>query len=788
MRPTVILVFVVIVLSGSTGVADESTSTATNKASAFIDTHCVACHTADDKAGGLSLEQFSKSGYSGGRHWDTTVWEKITRRLRTRQMPPPDADRPTEEEYKNALIVFEGQLAAHAKQSPYAGKVDPIRRLNRTEYQNVIRDLLGVNIDAAEFLPADQEAHGFDNVTLGELPPLLLNRYIAAAEKIARIAVGGRERSPGGKTIRLPADRSQEDHVPGLPLGTRGGTVFEYQFTQTGEYEIQLRLMRDRDEKVEGLNGTYNLDVLIDRGRVHRFTVDPPKKKGNWAQDYTLVDAHLKKRIKVEAGPHQVGITFPRKSASLAEIHRQPFAASFNRHRHPRKAIALYEVSIVGPFDPQGPGDTPSRKLIYGEHLHGTQDEKAAEAILTRLVRRAYRRDVGEEDVAEPMKFFRDRFASDGFDAAMESAVASVLVNPHFLFRVEKQAQTGTVVDGVHSTVQISPQELASRLSFFLWSSLPDDELLDVAGQLGNPDVLAAQVKRMLADPRSDSLVDNFASQWLYLRNLESLKPDMRLFTDFDDNLRHALRQETALLFKDVVRKNRSVLDLISTDTTFLNERLAKHYGVPHVVGSHFRPVKVEPESHRGGILRHGSVLAVTSYATRTSPTLRGNWILENIIGTPPPPPPANVPALKEKSQAKNLTVRERLAEHRSNPACASCHNLMDPIGFALENFDAVGRWRVFEGGQPIDSSGALPDGQKIDSVTALEQGIIERPEVFVETLVTKLMTFGLGRGIEPADGPAIRKIVNEAAKADYAFSAIITEIVNSTPFRLRGN
>ena len=781
-----VLISTSIILSVGSVCAATAPVDSTSVANKFIDTHCVSCHSSADGAGGLSLENFDDTARKGKRVWDTAVWEKITRRLRTRQMPPPDADRPTEAEYKAVLSVFESQLDEYARAFPNPGAVDPIRRLNRSEYQNVIRDLLGVKIDAAELLPADQEAHGFDNVTLGELPPLLLNRYIVAAEKIARLAIGGRERSPGGETVRLPADRSQEDHVPGLPLGTRGGTIFEYQFAQTGEYEIQLRLMRDRDEKIEGLNDTYDMDVLIDRARVHRFRIEPPKQKTGWAKDYTLADSHLRKRFQVDAGPHKVGVTFPRKSASLSEIHRQPFEASFNRHRHPRKAIALYEVSIVGPFDPQGPGETPSRKLIYGEHLHGDQDEAAAEAILTRLVRRAYRRDVRAEDVAEPMRFFRSRFATDGFDAAMESAVASVLVNPHFLFRAEKQIDSAVLVDGIATARPISGFELASRLSFFLWSSLPDDELLDVAGRLNNPDVLVTQVQRMLADPRSDSLVDNFASQWLYLRNLDSLKPDMRLFTDFDDNLRQAMRQETALLFKDVVRNDRSVLDLISTDTTFLNERLARHYGIPHVVGSHFRPVRVDAASHRGGILRHGSVLAVTSYATRTSPTLRGNWILENIIGTPPPPPPANVPALKEKTQAKNLTVRERLAEHRSNPACASCHNLMDPIGFALENFDAVGRWRVFEGGQPIDSSGALPDGQKIDSVTALEQGIIKRPEVFVETLVSRLMTFGLGRGLESSDGPAVRSIVKEAAKADFAFSALITEIVKSTPFRLR--
>ena len=382
------------------------------------------------------------------------------------------------------------------------------------------------------------------------------------------------------------------------------------------------------------------------------------------------------------------------------------------------------------------------------------------------------------------MQFFNDRFAADGFDAGMESALAAVLVNPHFLFRVELQpdgAKAGSVY-------QVSDTELASRLSYFLWSSGPDDELLKLAAakQLHQPEVLRAQVNRMLADERSQSLVDNFVAQWLYLRNLDSFQPDMRLFTDFDDNLRMAFRKESELLFQQIIHEDRSVLDLISTDTTFLNERLARHYGIRGVVGSHFRPVKVAAETHRGGILRHGSVLAVTSYATRTAPTVRGNWILKNILGTPPPPPPPNIPALKEKSAQVNLTVRERLAEHRANPACASCHNLMDPVGFALENFDAVGRWRVFEDGQSIDSSGAMPDGTKISSVDDLEAGIIKRPEIFVGTLTEKLITFALGRGIEPSDGPAVRRIVAQSAKSNFQFSSIVAGIVQSTPFQNR--
>ena len=746
--------------------------------------YCRDCHSGAEPEAGFLIPALTQPPAEA--EWDSTAWEKMVRRMRSRQMPPVDADRPSDAQYEAALRALETTLADHARLHPRPGRVDTVRRLSRTEYQNAVRDLLHVQIDASQMLPADQSGHGFDNVTLGELPPVLLNRYLSAAEKIARLAVGGRERSPGGRTLRLPADRSQETHVAGLPLGTRGGTVFEHHFTQQGEYEIQLRLMRDRDEKIEGLNGTHRIDVLIDRRRVHRFTVTAPTQKSDWGKDYTLIDANLKKRFRVTAGPHQVGVTFPQQSASVMEIYREPYNASFNRHRHPRRTPAIYEVSIVGPFQPEGPGTTPSRTQVYGDvdPATGTQDD--ARQILQRLLRLAYRREVTADDVAVPLRFFEERFAADGFDAGMEAAVTAMLVNPHFLFRVEGPDAAARPGDAV----PVTDWELASRLSFFLWSSLPDDELLQLAaaGQLHQNDVLAGQVRRMLQDERAESLVSNFASQWLYLRNLESFKPDMRLFTDFDDNLREAMRQETEALFADMVHHDRSVLSLIQTDTTFLNERLARHYGIPRVTGSHFRPVKVSAGSHRGGILRHASILAVTSYATRTSPTLRGNWILGNILGTPPPPPPANVPALKEKLQREALTVRERLAEHRANPACASCHNLMDPIGFALENYDAVGRWRVFDDGQSIDSAGGLPDGRPINTVEALERGIMERPQMFVGTLTEKLLTFGLGRGTQPTDGPAVRKIVQDAAANQYRFSDLVTGIVQSTPFKMKVN
>ncbi len=769
-----------------------NTPTAEHSLAAFAamaDSYCIDCHNAADAQSGLDFEDFDSDVQRRTNQWDSAAWEIIVKRLRGRQMPPADASsRPSEKEFVAALSELESMLDRRAADDPQPGRTDSIRRLNRSEYRNAVRDLLAIDVDVNDLLPADELSHGFDNVTVGELSPLLLNRYLSAAQRISRIAVGGHQRSPGGTTVRLPADMTQEDHVEGLPLGTRGGVLIERHFAIGGEYEIQIRLMRDRDENIEGLTGTHEIDVVVDRKPVHQFTVQRPKSKSGWSKDDTLVDANLKKRIRLSAGQHAIGVTFPRKSISLSETRRQPFAASFNRHRHPRKSPAIFEVSIVGPFDPTGPGDTASRRIIFTSRPQADSLQEATEsakAIFSRLIRHAYRRPVTDQDLEVPLRIFADRFRADGFEPAVETALAAVLVNPYFLFRAERDPPLAKPGD----VYRISDVELASRLSFFLWSSIPDEELLQLAQQneLHKPQVLVGQVRRMLNDERSQSLVTNFAAQWLYLRNLDSFRPDMRRFVGFDDNLRKAMRRETELLFQHVMRNDLSVLELIKSKTTFLNQRLAKHYGIPHIQGSHFRPVSfVENDYHRGGLLRHASILAVTSYATRTSPTIRGNWILENILGTPPPPPPPNVPSLKEKSASQKLTVRERLAQHRKDPACASCHNLMDPVGFALENFDAVGQYRIFDDGIPIDSSGALPDGQKIDSVEALEAGIMKRPEMFVSTLSEKLLTFALGRGVNPEDAPAIRKIVRKSNDQDFRFSEVVLQVVQSVPFQMR--
>ncbi len=743
----------------------------------FTGQFCTDCHNRDDKTAGLVLDNADTTDI--GRSPD--VWERVVRKLVSRQMPPPGIPRPDEPEYDAVLARITSLLDAATAEQPNPGRTATLRRLTRVEYQNAVRDLLGLNVDASTLLPPDEASHGFDNVTVTGLSPTLLDRHVGAAQKISRMAVGGVDSAPASDTFRARPDVTQDAHIAGLPLGSRGGILVPYTFPRDGEYEIQVHLMRDRNDEVEGLKGRHELEVLLDRERVSLLTIAPPGR----GETNKSVDANLKARVRVTAGPHDVGVTFVKQSSSLVETRRQPLNVHFNFYRHPRLGPAVFQVTITGPFDAAGPADTPSRRRIFTCTPSGPEDEEScAEQIFASLMHRAYRRPVTADDLKSPLALFRQGRASGDFDAGIELALSSVLVNPQFLFRIERDPPGVAPGEPYH----ISDLELASRLSFFLWSSIPDDELLDLAerGELSQPDVLEQQTRRMLADERSQSLIDNFAAQWLHLRNLDAVTPDMRLFPDFDDNLRQAFRQETELLFASMIREDRSVLDLIRTDSSFLNERLAKHYGIPHVYGSRFRRVSLDNSSHRGGLLRHGSILTVTSYATRTSPVLRGKWVLENLLGSPPPPPPGNVPALEENSVAANLPVRERLARHRADEACASCHNLIDPVGFSLENFDAVGQWRDLEEGEPVDTSGSLPGGAEFNGVAGLEQALLARPELFAQTLTEKLMTYALGRGVEYYDAPAVRKIVRDAREEDYRFSALILGIAESTPFQMR--
>jgi hypothetical protein len=752
----------------------------------LVNTYCLDCHNSSDSTAGLDLEEMSARSVEN----DLAVWEKVVRKLRARQMPPSEMERPEESATVAVLNSLEGSLDQVAVDHPQPGRTETFRRLTRIEYQNAIRDLLSLDVDVTAMLPADEVSHGFDNITVGELSPTLVNRYISAAQKISRLAIGRSLKSPGGKTIRIRPDLTQEEHLEGLPIGTRGGALIPYTFPQDGEYEIRVRLARDRNEHVEGLNEPHELELLLDLKRVKLFTVKKPRGKAESSDEYSKpshenIDRHLKARISVTAGPHEIGVAFLKKPSSLLETNRQPLNVHFNMYRHPRIGPAVYQVSITGPFKATGVGDTPSRRRIFVCRPASLEDEEnCARRIVSTLLRRACRQPIDQQDLVKPMGLYREARELGDFEDGIEMALSSVLVNPQFLFRIERDPDDVAPQTAYH----ISDVELASRLSFFLWSSIPDDELLDLAerGRLSDPEVLEQQTRRMLADDHSRALVSNFAGQWLYLRNLDSITPDGRLYPDFDDNLRQAFRRETELFFESILREDRNVVDLIKTDYTYLNERLAKHYGIPHVYGSRFRRVMLDEDSQRGGLLRHGSILTVTSYATRTSPVIRGKWILENILGTPPPPPPPNVPALKDNTVSAKLPVRERLAQHRADPACASCHELMDPVGFSLENFDAVGRWRDLEGGRPVDAAGGLPDGRRFTGVAGLERGLLDRPEVFVGTMTEKLLTYAIGRGHEHFDAPAVRKIVRDAKADDFRFSSLILGIVNSTPFQTR--
>ena len=749
----------------------------------LLDNYCLSCHGGAKPEAGYSLDDVDFQQLA--LHRDAL--ERAVSKLRSRQMPPADAEQPSLKEHLSAYEAMVKLLDEFAESHPDPGQPEALRRLTRTEYRNAIRDLLAIDIDS-ELLPADSVSHGFDNITVSDLSPALMNRYVMAAQAIGKQAMGI-AKSPQGKTFRVRPDITQDDHLPGLPIGTRGGLKVETVFLRSGKYRIDVRLARDRNEHVEGLSGRHVLEVHLDGKVIESFVIERAPN-----EDHSRVDEHLNCVFPASAGKHELVVTFVKQSSSLMETMRQPLQSRFNVHRHPRQAPAVFEVSLLGPIDTSDDSPGLAEKThatalqLYdsgGASANADQpDDVRAQRILAQVMRKAFRRPVAEEELAASLKFYtQERSAGAGFDDSMAAALSSVLVSPNFLFRIE--AAPDSLAS--QSVVNIPDLELASRLSFFLWSSLPDEELLAIAeeGRLRESGELARQTLRMLQDPRSQSLIDNFASQWLFLANLESITPDARLFPDFDDNLRQAMQTETALLVQDVVRENRSVLDLLESDYTYLNERLAKHYGVSGVYGARFRKVPSAKAQHRGGILRHASLLTVTSYANRTSPVIRGNWILANLLASPPPPPPANVPVL-DNTVSADLPIRQRLAAHRDNEACAGCHQLIDPIGFALENYDAIGRWREVELGEPIDSTGALPGGSEFAGVVGLEQALLAQPDWFAEAFTRKLMTYALGRVLEPSDGAAIRKIVRHARQSDYRFSAIVDGIVESVPFQMR--
>ena len=754
--------------------------------------YCVSCHNARTKAGELVLEGAPLTDVAS--HAD--VWEKALRKVRAGAMPPAGMPRPDAATTATFIKSLETQLDAALLPTDRRGR-PALQRLNRTEYGNAIRDLIDLEIDPAALLPPDDSSAGFDNnADLLGVSPALLERYLAAAAKISAVAVGNPSIGATSEIYRVRGDASQIEHVEGLPLGTRGGLVTKHTFPLDGEYVIKVKLLDTNMGAVRGLEEPHQVEVVIDGQRVFLTSVGGErdfKVSANNATDIAVeLDARLTVRVAVTAGPHMVGATFLQRSEAEGGTRLQAFRRSTIDMMHHGGLPHVANVTVSGPFNASGSGDTPSRRRIFICRPARASDElPCATNIITGLARRAYRRPATAAELGRLMAFYRSGRGEGSFERGIEMALRGVLANPKFILRAEASpvasgvSRTANVVSGFSRTSDaISDLDLASRLSFFLWSSLPDDELIDlaVAGRLSRPAVLDQQVRRMLADPRADALVTNFAGQWLQLRNLRSAAPDKNLYPDFDDNLRQAFQRETELFVGSIIQDDRPVLDLLTADYSFLNERLARHYGVPGVKGSHFRRVVLtQPERH--GLLGKGSILLLTSHADRTAPVVRGKWVLENLLGVPPPPPAANVPPLEE--QDAGLSVRARMESHRRSPTCAACHRIMDPIGLALENFDAIGAWRTRDSGAPIDASGQLMDGTAVDGPVSLRRALLAKPDVFVGNVAEKLLTYALGRKIEYYDMPAVRTIVRDSARQENRFSALIMAVVASRPFRM---
>ena len=758
----------------------------------LLQRYCIACHNSRLRTAGLSLDDVEVSEAHVAA--DAELWEKVVQKLRSRTMPPPRRPRPDDDAYRAFASWLETSLDRAADAAPNPGRPQ-LHRMNRAEYRNAVRDLLALDADVSA-LPADDSTFGFDNIAdaLG-VSPLLLESYVTTARKISRLAVGSPVIPTVTTTYKTPEDLTQDYHLRELPLGTRGGIRVTEYFPVDAEYEIRVRLRRTAVGTIRGIGEEHNLELTLDGRRIALFPIGSEdayqalvvneQNPGQTVSKAFTADEGMRVRLQLPAGPHEIVAAFVGKPAALSEETRKPFLRSYVSSNSRRGLPDVDSVLIAGPFDPTRPDDTPSRQRIFTCRPEAPEDAApCARSILTRLGRLAYRRPLETPEVDRLLAFYDEGHRDGGFESGIELALRFMLASPQFLFRLETEPED--LAAG--AVYPVSDLDLASRLSFFLWSSLPDDELLSVAerGELGAPDELRRQVRRMLADPRASALVENFAGQWLYLRNLANTNPDPPTFPDFDDNLRRALQRETELFFESVMAEDRSILGLLTADYTFLNERLARHYGIPGIYGDRFRRVAVTDEARRG-ILGHGSLLTVTSYATRTSPVLRGKWILENLLGSPPPPPPPDVPDLEDAGSAEGLSIRERLEQHRANPACATCHARMDPYGFGLENFDAIGRWRSDgPGGEPIDASDVLPDGTAFNGPSELREAILRRPDSFLETFTRKLVTYAVGRGMEYYDAPAVRRIVRAAAAEDYRFSAIVDAVVSSDAFRMK--
>ena len=795
--------------------APEPTSSSVLPQRALLDRYCVTCHSERIVSGnggsGLVMEQLRLVGLAldtanvDNVAADPELWEKVVRKLRVGAMPPQPRPRPDKENYDGFRRWLEDELDRAADTRPHPGRTQAFHRLNQVEYRNVIRDLLDLEVDVAALIPADApDQHGFDNIATSlSLSPALLERYVSAAKKISRRAIGD---APAGgvitETYDVPQNLIQTDQQSeDLPFGSRGGAAIRHHFPVDGEYTIRVRLRTNYVGYIRGIDAAHEIEFRLDGRRITQFTFGgeapgtpaPISFAGNvrgtddW-EHYTLhADDPLEVTLSVPAGPHTVGVSFLRETWApdgVLQPRQTGFALAVNDM--PDGNPALGTVQITGPLSISGPGDTPSRRRIFTcTPATAAAEWPCAEQILGALARRAYRRPVVETDVETLLQFYEAGRTEGGFEKGIQFALERLLADPDFLYRVERDP----VDIAADTDYPITDIELASRLSFFLWSSMPDDELLAAAerGTLSDPDVLDQQVQRMMADPRSQAMVDNFAGQWLYLRNMRSVYPDPLIFPQFDENLRDAFRRETELFIGNQLREDRSMLELLSADYTYVNQRLAEHYGIRNVYGTRFRKVTLDG-TERGGLLGHGSVMTVTSYPNRTSPVLRGKWVLENLLGAPPPEPPPNVPALEEKNEdGEPVSMREAMVQHRENPACSVCHAPMDPIGFSLQNYDAIGAWRELnEAGTPVDASGVLPDAAVFNGRAGLRDLLLGRPDDFVGTVTEKLLMYALGRGVEYYDAPTVRHIVRDAASQNYRWSAIVLGIVKSAPFQMR--
>lgn len=773
---------------------------------ATLQQFCIACHNDSLQSGDLSFQKIDLTQVSG----HGAIPERLLAQLRSGRMPPVGMPRPDHNTYTSLITWLETEIDKLAVANPNPGRTDTFHRLNRSEYANAVRDLLSLEVNVEELLPADDiDAYGFDNMTeVLNVSPALMESYLSAARKTARMSIGESPLAPIAETYEVPillnqADRMSED----LPFGSRGGLAVRHYFPADGDYDLAITLHRNYVNYVRGLGSSHELEVRLDGKLVQTFSFGgeepdvlqaPASYAGNqfgdseWEEYMLFADSNLLLQFPATAGPHVVGVSFVRKFTEPEGVLQPPqsvFAAAVNEMRDGDAAVERME--ITGPYRSTPARNTPSRRAIFTcqpANDTGRAQEACAYGILASLAQRAYRRPVGDAEVNMLMNFYRAGLSDGSFDDGIQLALERLLISPDFLFRVERDPANIEP----DTNYQLTSIELASRLSFFLWSSIPDIELLDSAknGTLQNPQVLEQQTRRMLADPRSKALVQNFAGQWLYLRNLRSLVPDAVEFPEFDENLRDAFRQESELFFESLIRENRSVTDLLGNGYTFMNERLAKHYGIENVYGSHFRRIYLEGEiaEQRGGILGQGSLLTATSYANRTSPVLRGKWVLTNILGTPPPPPPPDVSDLPERgADGQQANIRDRLLQHRADPACSGCHAPMDPLGLALENYDAIGRWRVTgEAGVPIDASGQMPNGAQFYGLQGLRELLLERRDEFVGTVTEKLLAYAMGRPPEYFDKPTIRSIVRDTALENHSWSSIIVGIVLSTPFRNR--